>query len=715
MRMRAGGLLAFAMLSLVAATAPGIADAQQRPAQAPLAQAPPAQGRHVSVSLVAETRSIVPGRPFHLALRQQIEAGWHTYWLNPGDAGLPTTIDWSLPRDFKAGPILWPLPKRIAYGPIVDYGYENEVLLPVDIEVPSTAAPGSNVVIAGHASWLVCSDTCIPEDASLSLSVPVAAETEADPDWAGRVASVRAHLPLPNPFPTKASVNAENITLHVAMGDAQKLRDVTFFPADPDVVDNGAPQTPVVGPDGLTMTLRRDATKPPPAALNGLLSFRDSAAQSDDGPAAIMISSPIGPVTENPSGMLAFAWALLLAFTGGILLNLMPCVLPVLSIKAFSLAQHAQSAAREVRIQGIAYTVGVLASFASIAALLLGMRAAGAEIGWGFQLQSPLFVALMIYVLVAVCLSLSGVCSVGERIAGAAGELSSDAGYSGSFLTGALATLVATPCTAPFMAAALGFAVTQPWYRSLAIFEAVGFSMALPYLGIAFSPRLRRFLPKPGSWMIGLKQFLAFPIYGTAVWLSFVLAQESGVFSLTLVLSGLVMIALAAWLYEGLRYSESRWRGWGLAASALSLIGAVALVPFADADKTPQVAATRSPAGIGWLPFSTDKVDELRAQGKSIFVDFTADWCITCKINERIALDNPAVVEAFASNGVAALRADWTRQDPSITRMLEANGRVGVPLYLFYPKPGPRGERPAPIVLPQILTAATILREMQSQ
>jgi DsbC/DsbD-like thiol-disulfide interchange protein len=258
-----------------------------------------AQHQHVAVSLVAETRSIMPGQSFHLALRQQIEPGWHTYWVNPGDAGLPTTIDWSLPADFKAGPILWPQPKRIVYGPVVDYGYENEVLLAVDIDVPSTVAPGTNVVIAAHASWLVCFETCIPEDARLSISVPVAAETEADPDWAKRFASIRARLPSQNPFPTTASVNAENITLHIAMGDAKKLRDVMFFPIDPDVIDNDAPQTPVTGPEGLTLTLRRDGTKPSPAILNGVLTFRDVAAPSDAGPEAIMVSSPIEPVSKK--------------------------------------------------------------------------------------------------------------------------------------------------------------------------------------------------------------------------------------------------------------------------------------------------------------------------------------------------------------------------------------------------------------------------------
>lgn len=699
-------LLAIAFLSLVefAAARPSVADAKERPEQ----------GRHVAVSLIAETRSIVPGRSFRVALRQQIEAGWHTYWLNPGDAGLPTTIDWSLPPDFKAGPILWPQPQRIAYGPVVDYGYENEVLLPLDIDVPSTVAPGTKVVIAAHASWLVCSETCIPEDADLSISVPVAAETEPDPDWAQRFASARAQLPLPNPFPTTALVKAESIVLHIAMGNAEKLSDVTFFPIDRDVIDNDAPQTPVAELGGLTVTLRRDVTRPAPAALNGLLVFHDSAAQGDTGLQAIAIASQIEHVAANSLGQLGFVWALLLAFAGGLLLNLMPCVLPVLSIKAFSLAQHAQSAARQVRFQGIAYTAGVLASFATIAALLLGMRAAGLEIGWGFQLQSPLFVAGMIYVLFAVGLNLSGVFSFGERIAGAAGEFSSESGYSGSFLTGALATLVATPCTAPFMAAALGYAITQPWYRSLAIFEAVGFGMALPYLGIAFSPRLRRFLPKPGSWMLGLKQFLAFPIYGTAVWLTFVLAKESGEVLVTAVLSGLVLIAFAAWLYEAVRHREHRWRPWALAASALPLIAALALVPLAGTNQTFHAGVTENNA-IRWLPFSASKVDELQAQGRPIFVDFTADWCITCKINERVALEAPAVIEAFASHEVAALRADWTRQDPAITRMLEANGRAGVPLYLFYPKPDPLHARPEAIVLPQILTAATVLHEVQGQ
>jgi thiol:disulfide interchange protein DsbD len=655
----------------------------------------------------------VPGRPFQLALRQQIEPGWHTYWLNPGDSGLPTTIEWTLPQDFRAGPIAWPTPKRIAYGPVVDYGYESEVLLPVSIDVPSMLATGTNVVVAAHASWLVCSDTCIPEDAELRISLTVAAQAELDPFWAQRLAANRAHLPLPNPFPTTVTATEGNITIHVATGDAGRLRDIVFFPADRDVIDDDASQAAAIGPEGLTLTLPRDTAKPSPLVLNGLLVFRDSAAQAEAGPQAIAISSPIESATANSAGGLAFVWAAMLAIAGGILLNLMPCVLPVLSIKAFGLVQHAHSAPREVRIQGMAYTAGVLVSFAAIAAALLGVRAAGTEIGWGFQLQSPLFVAVMIYILLAVGLNLSGVFSFGERFAGIAGEFSSRAHYSGSFFTGALATLVATPCTAPFMAAALGYAITQPWYRSFAIFEAVGVGLALPYLVIALSPGLRRFLPKPGIWMLRLKQFLAFPIYGTAVWLSFVLAQEAGEFAATAALAGLVLIAFAAWLYEGVRLSEHQWRRWGLGTSALSLIAAFALLPLTDTDRPSSAAAIEEQAGLSWQPFSAGKIEELQAQGRPVFVDFTADWCITCMLNERVALADRAVVEAFAHNGVAALRADWTRQDPGITRVLEANGRVGVPLYLFYPRPGAEGDRRRAIILPQILTAETILHEIQ--
>jgi thiol:disulfide interchange protein len=676
-----------------------------------IAFAQPQGVRHVAVSLVAETRGIVPGHPFHLALRQQIEPGWHTYWSNPGDSGLPTTIDWALPPDFKAGPIVWPTPERFAVGPVVDYGYQHDILLPVTIDIPAKLQPGSNVTFAAHASWLVCSDTCIPEDAPVSLSVPVATVAEPDPRWAEAFAMAQARTPAPNPFPTTAIAEEDKLVLRVAAGDASRLRDVIFFPADANVIDNDRPQSISADSSGLAVTLTRDQSKPAPAALNGVLVFRDLAA-ADAISGAIAISVPIHFPAQDTFASLDFVGALLLALAGGIVLNLMPCVLPVLAIKAFGLVEHARASAREARLQGIAYTAGVLISFAAIGAVLIALRSAGAELGWGFQLQSPLFVGAMIYVLFAVGLNLSGVFTIGERMGGLGIGLATRESYAGSFWTGALATLVATPCTAPFMAAAIGYAITQPWYGSLAIFEAVGLGLALPYLAIAFAPGLRRLLPKPGMWMLWLKQALAFPVYGTAVWLAYVLSLEAGAEAASAALAGLVFIAFAAWLHEAFRSADRLWRGLAMSFSTLAIIGALGLIVVTANQVPTSSSQTGEQGGLNWRPFSQMLVDELRAEGKPIFIDFTAAWCITCQVNERVALSDPAVRRAFAEIGVATLRADWTRQDANITRILEANGRAGVPLYLAYPKAEKAGESRPPVILPQILTADAILREI---
>ena len=500
--------------------------------------------------------------------------------------------------------------------------------------------------------------------------------------------------------------------LQVAMGDASHLRDVMFFPADANVVDNDTPPVISGGPNGLDVTLVRDTSKPMPSALNGVLAYRDGAAQAGGSPGAIAISAPIEPVTTSTRVGFELIGAILLAFAGGIVLNLMPCVLPVLAIKAFGLVQHGQAAQREVRLQGLAYAAGVLISFGLIAGTLIGFRAAGAEIGWGFQLQSPLFVAVMIYVLFAVGLNLSGVFTFGTSMTGVGSELTSLKGYAGSLFTGALATLVATPCTAPFMAAALGFAITQPWYASLAVFEFVGLGLAFPYLLISFSPGARNILPKPGIWMLRLKECLAFPVYGTAVWLIYVLSLESGAETAAAILAGVVLIAFAAWLYEVVRTSEARSRGWGKGIVALSGVCAFALLLTTSSDSAPPRAA--DDVGLGWRDFSQASLDSLRAEGKPIFIDVTAAWCITCKVNERVALSDPSVRREFSDEGVIAVKADWTRRDSSITEILESNGRAGVPLYLFYPKSRTSGERRPPVILPQILTSDAILRAIRA-
>ncbi len=673
-----------------------------------------AAGNHVAVSLVGETTNLVPGPPFQLALRQDIQPGWHTYWSNPGDSGLPTTINWSLPKGFAASPLVWPTPERFKVGPIVSYGYEGEVLLPVTVEVPRDLRPDSPVRLDAHVSWLACSDICIPEEADVSLSVQVGEKLRLDPLQAEAFAAMRAKLPVVNPFPATTTFSNEEITLRVAMGDATRLTDVSFFPQDADVIDDDAAQAVNADSQGLSILLRRSKSKKLPAALRGILSYHDSAAQAGSA-GAMSISVPLQspPVTAEASP--GFAAAILLALLGGIVLNLMPCVLPVLSIKVLALLEHAELTPRQMRLQGITYAAGVLVSFACIAGALMALRAGGAAIGWGFQLQSPLFVGLLIYLLFAVGLNLSGVFSIGNRLTGVGGHLSQRVSYSGSFVGGVLATIVATPCTAPFMAAAVGYALTQPWFRSLVVLESIGLGLALPYLLVTFVPTARRMLPKPGRWMLQLKEVLAFPVYGTAVWLIYVLSQLVDAYAITITLTGLVLIGFAAWLYNATYLSDDKSRHWGAGLSTLAIMGAVGLLLIDERSPSQALQGAPDKGDIEWQSFSQEKLETLRSNGSSVFVDFTAAWCITCKVNERIALADPAVIEAFRKEGVMALKADWTRQDTEITKVLEMNGRAGVPLYLFYPRPAANGGRKSPVILPQILTAAAVLREVQGQ
>jgi thiol:disulfide interchange protein/DsbC/DsbD-like thiol-disulfide interchange protein len=686
-----------------------------------LSQGSVAAGNHVAVSLVGETTNVVAGRPFQVALRQEIQPGWHTYWSNPGDSGLPTTINWSLPKGFVAAPVLWPTPERFKAGPVVSYGYEGEVLLPVSVDVPSALRPDSPVTLSAHVNWLACSDICIPEEADVSLSVQVGEVLRLDPLWTEAFAATRARLPVANPFPITVTSSNEEITVRVAMGDATRLGDVSFFPEDADVIDDDAAQSIKADSRGLSIVLRRNKSKPLPTGLRGIISYHDLAAQAAGASGAILISAPFQsppvappPVTGNAG--VGFAAAVLLAFLGGIILNLMPCVLPVLSIKVLALLEHAEVTPRQMRLQGLAYGAGVLVSFAAIGSALMGLRAGGAAIGWGFQLQSPLFVGLLIYLLFGVGLNLSGVFTIGNRLAGVGSDLSQRAGYSGAFIGGVLATMVATPCTAPFMAAAVGYALTQPWYKSLVVLEVIGLGLAVPYLVITFVPATRRILPKPGQWMLQLKEILAFPVYGTAVWLMYVLSQLVDAYAITVTLSGLVLIGFAAWLYQVTSLSDEKLRRWGTGLSTLVVTGAVGLLLLVDrSDPSQALQGASDRGGIEWQSFTQEKLESFRSKGSSVFVDFTAAWCITCKVNERIALADRAVVDAFRREGVVALRADWTRQDAEITKILETNSRAGVPLYLFYPRPAANGDKKPPVVLPQILTVATVLRELQGQ
>jgi thiol:disulfide interchange protein DsbD len=436
----------------------------------------------------------------------------------------------------------------------------------------------------------------------------------------------------------------------------------------------------------------------------------------DSGPVRQAFAVRAAPPAVAGAG--AWSWstlpaALMLALAGGLVLNLMPCVLPVLSVKALSLIGHASRGAAVMRRHGLAYTLGVLVSFAIVAGALLSLRAAGEQIGWGFQLQSPAFVTVLAYVLFVMALTLSGVVTLGGRVAGLGSHLAARPGYAGSFFTGALAVVVATPCTAPFMASAIGFALTQPAPLALAVFEALGLGLALPYLALSLAPGWARRLPRPGPWMERLQQFLAFPLYATVAWLVWVLSRQVGPTGLAAGLAGLVLLGLGAWLYESTRRSARTARLVVRTVAALCLIAALGLVALPGAPTATPGGGPAERAGdpIPWEPYTPDRLAALRARGVPVFLNVTADWCITCLVNERVALRSPEVAAGFADRGVAYLKADWTRRDPQITGMLGSFERSGVPLYLLYPVSGSRA-LPAQ-VLPQILTERIVLEALE--
>ncbi|MDB5368227.1 MAG: thiol:disulfide interchange protein [Rhodospirillales bacterium] len=683
-----------------------------------LALAAPARAdeANVHVELLSEQARIAPGQTFTVALKQTIKPEWHTYWANPGDSGTATAVEWKLPPGMKAGEIQWPAPGRIPYGPLVNYGYDNEAVLLINLTAPADAQPGSTVPVQGDVELLVCKDICIPEDATVSLNLPVGATPQPDAGAAKLFADARARLPSKSPFAARVESKGSAIRVALDTGDARQLRDLVFFPTQPERIDNAAPQKVSTTASGVTLELKRaEGAKQDDAALEGVLTFRDESTGKDSPLRAIQFTAQPGTVAA-PAGAaaggersLGLGEALLFALLGGLILNLMPCVFPVLSMKALSLARGAHGDAAHRRADALAYTAGVLAMFTIIAVALLALRAGGAEIGWGFQLQSPLVVTALAYLLFAVGLVLSGVVSVGERFAGMGSSLAARGGLAGSFFTGALATIVATPCTAPFMAGALGFALVQPAPIALVVFEALGLGLALPYLLLGFAPALARALPKPGAWMERFRQFLAFPVYATVVWLVFVLQAQAGPFAATSVLAGLVLIGFAAWAWDAARFASVRGRAIGATAAIVAIVGALLLVRSVDdeAVAAPSAATAQSSDAVNWQSFSQARLDSLLAEGKPVFIDFTAAWCITCKVNETVAL-TPEVARTMESKGVVALRGDWTKRDAEITRVLQAHGRAGVPLYLYY-KAGAR----EPQVLPQILTSDSVRSAME--
>lgn len=697
---------------------------------------------HVTVSLVADVDAVRPGEPFDAGIRFVLEQDWHVYWANPGDSGLAPTVRWTLPAGTTAGPIVWPHPYRILVGPLANFGYAGEVVLPIRIAPSRALEPGEPLSLAARVDWLVCKEDCIPGEAQLSLVLPVAGGAATPSRWASAFAAAHTRVPrsldgiavaaLRHDDRLELRLTARDGGAVLAHGTANDGGGLAFFPAEPGFVENAAEQPQSVAADVVTVSLERSRQRRAPVEhLRGTLVAGGGFAP--DGAPALAIDVPVrdalpppaaGDTAEEASrvaGAGAAAagsvWlAMGLALLGGLLLNVMPCVFPVLSIKVLDFVRQAGGDRARLGRHGWAYAAGVMLSFWALAGALLALRAGGEGLGWGFQLQSPAFVVVMIFVLAALALSLLGLFDIGLGVTAVAGRVPQGDGLAGSFATGVLATFVATPCTAPFMGPALGWALTQPAARALAVFTALGAGMALPYVVLCVVPGWLRLLPRPGAWLETFRRLMAFPLLATVVWLLWVLGLQAGSDAIAGTLAGVLLLAAGLWVrgrFAGLERPQATRRVASASALLLAVAGLATALAWCGAAPAASRVAASGPAGatdaygIAWRPYSRAALAELRAARTPVFVDFTAAWCLTCKVNEHVVFSSREVRDAFAARDVAMLRADWTSRDDEITHALASFGRSGVPLYVLY------GSGAEPVVLPSVLTRGMILDALQ--
>ncbi len=693
------------------------------------------------ISLLSDKKILQPGADFWLAIRFQLSDGWHIYWRNPGDSGLPPQLSWHLPEGVEIGDIKWPAPKAIPLEGLMNYGYEDEAVL----LIPATAADlpvGRNLQFSVKANWLICKDICIPEAADLSLTI-----ASGEEDVEGRSSAIITNavklLPLPADglIAAKFAADDEHIILKLDISNIDThdtnlniVEDIYFFPEESGIVAAAADQEWVQSGSKIYMRLKRDTLSLSGinGELSGVISITYSAgkklfyqidkmilAKGDVANKLLengnLLLSEIQHVrtdsSANYAGDKTINWqpvhhlqlslwqAILLAFVGGILLNAMPCVFPILSLKALDISKKAQIEPHLVKLQALSYLAGVVLSFMVLSGVLILLKHSGEILGWGFQLQSPAFVATMIYLFLILGLALSGMFEIPSWLGGVSTNGNEADSTKGSFMTGILAVMVATPCTVPFMAPAIGYAFVQSSITNLLVMVAMGVGLAFPYVLLSYYPPLLRLLPKPGKWLTRFKEFMAFPIYATAAWLLWVLVQQAGARGLAIVLVISLLLIFIIWLMRGKRHKLIGW-----------VIGAL-LVAYSSIALTPNIATSQQLQQDGYViePFSIARLQELRQQRKSVFVNATAAWCITCKVNEQLALHSNRVAAAFKKYSITYLVADWTNYDDEITDFLQSFDRQGVPLYVYYPS----GQEPQ--ILPQLLTEATLLEVIEKE
>lgn len=679
----------------------------------------PFKAQHLSVELTTLGQQVQTGGQLQAGLLFTLEEHWHVYWVNAGDSGDPPAIKWTLPDGITVGPLQFPPPQRLPLGTLMNYGYEDHVAYPVKIGAAAAARPGKSHLDA-RVNWLVCSpQQCIPGKAHLGLDIDVVKEPVAAPAAVGALGEAVNNLPQPLPASMKATAVSGSASspsgpakaIDLTLQTGKRQLDAEFYPFDSGQINNPADQVIDPQPDGVTLRVFVDPTATAvPTSLHGLLKFNDSEAYD--------LTVPVTPGTLparlqggsrkhsslEPASSITLFSAVILALLGGLLLNLMPCVFPVLFLKGLALVHSSGEERSRQRLHGILYTLGILVSFWAVVSVLLALRAGGQELGWGFQLQSPTFVAVLAMLLFFLALSLAGQFELGLSLTSAGGELTQKQGLTGSFFTGVLATVVATPCMGPLMGAAVGFALAQPAWLTFLVFTALALGLALPYLALTLQPQWTRILPKPGAWMEILKQLTAVPLFGTAIWLAWVFghlssgpggtgsASSNGVDRLVWLLAGFLVIAIAGW-------ALGKWPARTGSALAAAVLLALALyLPL----RKPKAET------LPWQPWSPQTLAAARASGKPVFVDFTADWCLSCKFNEGTVLRSHEVESTLAKDHVALLKADWTHYDAAITRELSSLNRSGVPTYVVYPA-GPSSN---PDVLPELLTKDLVLRAL---
>ncbi len=669
-----------------------------------------------TVELISETTQVVPGQTFYLALNFELEPHWHIYWKNPGASGLPVEIEWELPDGFTAGEIQWPAPERIELGGLISYGFEGVVTLIVPLQAPEMLEPGAVLPFRAEASWLICKEVCLPGDASLFLELTSGKEVIKSKK-ASLFEAARERFPEESvPWQIAAVVEDKALVFRITQTEQQLLPGELYFYSDREgVIDPNAEQKfSFIGENvaQLKAPLALEQLNQPLDSFSGVLQSADESWWVSGSVGSVANQSVAPVVNVNHSGgfegfllSLGLPGWLLLAFIGGLILNLMPCVLPVLSLKVFSLLKHSGQSRSQALLHGSAYTGGVVVSFLALAGVLIGFRAFGQQMGWGFQLQSPGFVAVLTVFIFLFALNLMGVFEVGTSLVGADKAVSKRQDAFGSFGMGVFAAVVGAPCIGPGLASVSGIALQAGAVTSLSIFGFVGLGLASPFLLLSIFPKLAAHLPKPGAWMEALKQFMGFLLMATALFLLYVAGTLGGTGAIMMLLSALLVTALAAWIYGrwSVPVKSKRTQRIAQIISFGLLSGAVLYAVSEVKDAHQQFIADSTPTKEdGWGTWSAESVEEALAEGRPVFVDFTASWCLICQVNKKVALRTEATKSLFENYGIVTLVADWTSYDPEITKELERFGRSGVPLYLLY---APDGQV---TVLPQNLTYGKI-------